>query len=83
MYRICTEDVNRPRIEAIIAQHGIEGYAMLTGTGYWKGQKELALTLEFIGANRETIRAIAEEIRTANKQEAVLVQHIPVEAELV
>lgn len=83
MYRICTEDVNRPGIEAIIAQHGIEGYAMLTGTGYWKGQKEQALTFEFIGANRETIRAIAEEIRTANKQEAVLVQHIPVEAELI
>ena len=51
MYRICTEDVSRPRIEAIIAQHGIDGYAMLTGTGYWKGQRELALILEFVGAN--------------------------------
>ena len=83
MYRICTEDVNRPGIEAIIAQHGIDGYAMLAGTGYWKGQRELALTIEFIGSDRETIRAIAQEIRTANKQDAVLIQHIPVEAEFV
>lgn len=83
MYRICTEDINRPRIEAIIAQHGIDGYAMLTGIGYWKGQKELALTIEFIGSDRATVRAIAEEIRAANKQEAVLVQYIPVEAEFV
>ena len=83
MYRICTEDVNRPRIEAIIAQHGIDGYSMLTGTGYWKGQRELALILEFVGANQETIRASAQEIRTANNQDAVLIQHIPVEAEFV
>lgn len=83
MYRICTEDINRLRIEAIIARHGIDDYAMLSGVGCWKGQREKALTLEFIGSDRETVRAIAEAIREANKQDAVLVQHIPVEAEFV
>ncbi len=83
MYRICTEDKNRERIESIVTSHGVDGFAMLTGVGYWKGQREGALTLEFIGADGKTIRSIAEAIKVWNQQEAVLIQHIPVEAEFI
>ena len=80
MYRICTEDKNREAIHAILDSH-VEGYAVLPGVGSWKGQREKSLTIDLIGPSLETARQIAEEIKAANQQEAVLLLDIPVVAE--
>ena len=78
LYRICTEDMNQKGIESILNRH-YEGYSILKSQGYWKLQKENSLIIEIITKDNEgkednTIREIAEEIKEANKQDAVLVQ---------
>ena len=82
MYRICTEDINREGIARILDAH-VDGYALFTGIGCWKGQHENSVSIDLIGAKRETVLAIAEQIKTANQQESVLVYELPVVATFV
>ena len=82
MYRICTEDVNRETIHAILDAH-VPGYAVMPGIGSWKGQREKSLTIDLIDTPLRTAREIAEAIKTANNQEAVLLLDIPVVAEFI
>ena len=82
MYRICTEDVNREAIQRILDAH-VDGYGLFAGIGCWKGQHEDSLSIDLIGATRETVLAIAEAIKATNKQESVLVYEIPVNATFV
>lgn len=74
IYRLHTEDMNRPLIEKLVAA-SFNGFTILSGTGYWKGSSEATLVIEIIGDQHDglPVRRLAEQIRQANDQDAVLV----------
>lgn len=79
LYRICTEDVRGDCTRAIVSRH-FDGFTLLKGTGYWKGTPEPALVIEILGTDEQgpgegaRIRALCEDLKTENHQEAVLVE---------
>jgi uncharacterized membrane-anchored protein YitT (DUF2179 family) len=82
MYRIYTEDVNRTNIENILGAH-VEGYTLFPAVGSWKGHKEQSLIIELADTSTKDVYSIAREIKQANRQDSVLVVHIPNEAHFV
>jgi len=83
MIRILTEDVNRPNIEGALQSASIDTYTLIEATGSWKGVKEKSLIIELDGITRFRAECIAERIRVANRQEAVLVQEFTTTSTLV
>jgi PII-like signaling protein len=94
LYRICTE--NKPEVEAIvidlIERHGFRGATLYKGIGIWKGSREQNLTIEIEESERqvdgdiptvEAIANLAEGIRQALRQDAVMVVKIETESFLV
>ncbi len=78
IYRIYTE--YKPGLSAIVAAH-FDGFTMESpAVGYWQGKAEHCQVIEIV-ADADAIafemdarvRACAEAIRSANKQQAVLV----------
>lgn len=77
MFRVFTEDVNRPKIEAIAGKF-FPAFTMMPAQGIWNGQKENSLVIEVIGDKNleEPVNLMAQEIKLANRQESVLVQRL-------
>ncbi len=77
LYRIYTEDVNREKIEQICLEELLfgSGFTITTGTGYWRGFREKCVVLDVIGRDqdRDAVLKAASRIKTANKQESVIV----------
>ena len=82
MFRILTEDKNRDGILGILDSH-VDGYTVTSTQGSWKGQRENSLAIDLIDTPRETVFAIAQAIKVANKQESVLVYEVPVTSTFV
>lgn len=85
LYRICTENKNRAAIERLVSSY-VDGFTILEGTGYWKGNREQSLIIEIAGGETylpSVVQQIAEQIKLCNTQEAVLVQTSEVESELI
>jgi len=84
LYRIFTEDINRKQVEGIVGSKYI-GYTLLNATGVWNGQKEKSLIVEIITEKPEPkkVRWIAEKIKSHNNQEAVLIQTLKDNMELI
>ena len=74
-YRIHTEDKNRPTIYKL-AGNRFDGFTVTYGTGFYKGESEHTLVLEIITSDTVSVYLLAEEIRTANGQESVLVNRL-------
>lgn len=74
-YRIHTEDKNRPTIYQL-AGNRFDGFTVTYGTGFYKGESEHTLVLEIITSDTVSVYLLAEEIRTANGQESVLVNRL-------
>ena len=73
LYRIYTEDKNRDEIEQRVSQNTV-GYTVLTGTGYWKGDREACLIIEVLGGEtRDNVLQIAAWIKEHNEQDSVAV----------
>jgi len=83
MIRILTEDVNRENIHAVLASASIDAYTLIEAQGSWRGIKEKSLIIELDGITRFRAECIAERIRVANRQEAVLVQEFTTASTLV
>jgi hypothetical protein len=83
MIRILTEDVNRPNIHGALASASIDAYTLIEAQGCWKGQIERSLIIELDGITRFRAECIAERIRVANRQEAVLVQEFTTTSTLI
>lgn len=86
-YRICTEDVNRERIEALVRAR-VDCFATYLSWGHWHGVKEDGLTIEYVKAgNKFDLDAeatfLAESIRGMGSQDAVLVYSFPVDMALI
>jgi len=85
LYRICTENVNRDKVEAIVSSY-VEGFTILDAIGYWNGNREASLIVEIAGEEKYLhylIQTIALHIKQANKQEAVMVQSFDGESEMI
>jgi hypothetical protein len=72
VHRIQTEDVNRDGVLALLDQ-AFEAYTVNLSLGRWKGKSEPSLTIEVTGTTYEAVSKVAEDIRSMNAQEAVLV----------
>lgn len=75
LYRIYTEDNNRCKVEAIVAKY-FEGFTVVSGTGFWKLQREQVIIIDILGDSAKCfnkVNSICEEIKTLNNQEAVMV----------
>jgi hypothetical protein len=72
VHRIQTEDVNRDGVLALLDQ-AFEAYTVNLSLGRWKGKSEPSLTIEVTGETYEAVSKVAEDIRSMNSQEAVLV----------
>jgi ribosomal protein S28E/S33 len=87
LYRLYTE--NKPGAESIVIdllkRHGFRGATLYKGVGIWEGNNEDNLTIEIDtgGIDRGDINDLAEDIRQALNQEAVLVVKLPAERFLV
>lgn len=84
LFRIQTEDKNRESIEELISDF-FDGFTILSGTGYWKSDKEDTLVIEVIGPEdiRANIEHCADIIRKSNNQECVLVTEQPITTKFV
>lgn len=73
-YEIMTENINMPMIVKIVSKH-FTGFSIQKQFGYWKGQQESSLNIVIFGNDRDihAVEDIAEKIKTANKQESVLI----------
>lgn len=84
LFRILTEDCKREEIAKLV-ERDFSAFTLIPSQGYWKGQRENSLTIE-IDASVEWkagVYALAQDIKTLNSQDAVLVQEIALESVLV
>ncbi len=82
LYQLFTEDINRPSVTRILDSH-FPGYTLIPSAGHWQGVSEPSLVAEIETNDGVSVYRAAEEIRAANNQQAVLVEAIPSESELV
>lgn len=71
-YSIHTEDKDAKWIENLLSIV-FDGFTIVKADGFWKGIKEKSLEIIIYTDNTELIRAIAEQIKHHNNQEAVLI----------
>lgn len=85
LYRILTEDKNREGIINIVKKH-FDGFTLIPTIGYWEGTKENSLIIEInipLDRNSFMILVVANQIKVLNQQQAVLVQKINMESDLI
>lgn len=89
LYRIITEDKEPQsrydQATELFNRLGIKGATVSRARGVWRGQWENSLIIEIAGteADRSKVWALAQAIKQANKQEAVLMQVFSCESQLV
>ena len=80
MYRVLTERVNPATITGLAAKF-LGDCTIVEGIGLFNNEQEKSTIIEYSTgtAQDELIRSLAHEIRTANNQEAVLIQRFNVD----
>lgn len=83
LIRIHTENKNRNWVESLIGLHFPYGFSINEQVGYWRGGFERSLCIEidtlnmpYLEFSGDKVADIVAELKTHNKQEAVLVQEI-------
>lgn len=86
MHRIWLEDKqDRERVASIVKEYFFS-FSLVSATGYWQGGSEASLCVEIDSLGVECKRQVlevAERLREAFNQDAVLVQSIPCQSSLV
>jgi hypothetical protein len=82
LYEIMTEDTGRENITRAL-DASFPGYTLIPTIGRWEGVTEPSIMAQIETDNGQAVRQCAEQIREANKQQAVLVEAIPSSSELV
>lgn len=89
IFRLYTENKNLDEIIRSTALR-FNGFTVFKGIGYWQGQAELSVCLEIVETDHNkvmdtelVVHSLAETIRAANGQDAVLVVSIPATAVLI
>lgn len=77
LYRLYTERKNIDKIKDIATKY-FSGFTILTGTGFWKGEKEESLILEITGGKeeKEKVKKLGKDIKKTNDQESILFQSL-------
>ena len=80
MYRILTERVNPATITGLACKY-LGNCTILDGKGLFNNQEEKSTIIEYSTGTAQDglIRELAHEIRTANNQEAVLIQRFDID----
>jgi hypothetical protein len=79
-FRIYTEDVRREELINLTSLK-FEAFTTYEGVGFWRGLEEKSLIIEVLATEdfelvEKNIQDLAFEIKSLNKQEAVLVQKL-------
>jgi hypothetical protein len=82
MFRILTERKNVAQVKAELVRLGLD-YTVYYGEGTWQGQQENSVAIELDNITREFAERAAIAIKMMNRQEAVLLQEIPVVSQLL
>ena len=83
LYRIYTENKNLEGIKKIL-NRAFESYTLLEGVGVWKGTEEKSLIIEVLSRiNKGYFEIVADDIKTLNNQQAVLVTVSEIESKLI
>ena len=74
IYKVYTEYKNTLQVIELISKY-FDGFTILSGFGFWKGERESSLIIEITGdyADKSKVLKLAAEIKILNKQESVLV----------
>ncbi len=76
VYRIYTERRNLPELQAMVTGM-FDGYTLIWSTGVWRGLREQSVIIEIVtegtAADRAKVYELADVIRVAFQQTAVLV----------
>lgn len=83
LFQVFTEDLNRPAITSILDSRFPAGYTLIPASGHWQGISEPSLVAEIETNDSKAVQDVAEAIRLANKQQAVLVEAIPSTSEII
>lgn len=90
IYRIYTENKNLDDIVRSASLRFPQGFTLFKGLGVWQGKVENSVCLEIVETDRNkvfdtelVVHSLAETIRAANGQDAVLVVSIPATATLI
>jgi hypothetical protein len=81
-YDIHTENKDAKWIENLLSL-GFDGFTIVKGAGFWKGEKEKSLDIIIYTDNTFLVRAMAERIKAHNKQDAVLVTETDCKIDLI
>lgn len=77
MFRILTEEKNVEQLKASLNGLGLD-FTLFCARGSWHGQEENSLAIELDNVTRSLAESTARTIKSMNKQEAALLQEIPV-----
>jgi hypothetical protein len=82
MYRILTENKNADQVKRTLCGLGLD-FTVYYGEGAWHGQRENSLMIELDNITEQLAEKAAILIKQMNRQEAVLLQEIPVISKLL
>ena len=82
MYRIYTEDKDKPAVERILDSY-FQGYTVTEADGVWQGTHEASLTIDVETPDASAVQAATTAIKVHNNQQAVLVENITSQPELI
>ena len=82
LYRICTEDLNRPGIECVMQNAGLD-CTIIPARGLFQGIPENALVIECVTNDRNAVEIAARAIVILNKQTCILVERLAIQARFI
>jgi hypothetical protein len=82
MYRICTEDLNRPGIECVMQNAGLD-CTIIAARGLFQGIPENSLVIECVTDDYNAVCVAARAIVIINKQTCVLVERVAIAARMI
>ena len=83
-YEIITEAVKPEATRKLVSKY-LSKFSLSRQLGFWKGKPEMSLKIMYLGSrqDRHIIRRIADDIRSLNHQECVLVVTTKVKIEYI
>jgi len=82
MYRILTEEKNVEQLKTTLVGLGLD-FTLFRTLGSWHGREEDSLVIELDNIPRNLAEHAARSIKLMNRQQAVLLQEIPVVSKLI
>ena len=82
MFRILTENKNVEQVKTALVRLGLD-YTVYRAEGAWQGQQEDSLMIELDNITKELAEKAARQIKELNRQEAVLLEEIPVVSQFI